>query len=86
MCKSYSARNSGKNPVQFANELGYKRAEAITYSQSQANMLGIEKVSACIEVLFECDRILKNVSTVDEKILLENAIIKLCEFVKSRNI
>lgn len=80
------AKNSGKNPVSFASELGYKRAESITYSQNEANKLGIEKVTACIEVLFECDRILKNVSTVDEKILLENAIIKLCEIVKSRNI
>ena len=78
------AKNSGKNPVSFASELGYKRPDAITYSQSQANMLGIDKVGACIEVLFECDRILKNVSNVDEKILLENAIVKLCEIVKSR--
>ena len=80
------AKNSGKNPVSFASELGYKRADTITYSQNEANKLGIDKVRACIEVLFECDRILKNVSTVDEKILLENAIIKLCEIVKSRNI
>lgn len=80
------AKNSGKNPVSFASELGYKRPDAITYSQNEANKLGIDKVSACVEVLFECDRILKNVSNVDEKILLENAIIKLCEIVKSRNI
>lgn len=80
------AKNSGKNPVQFAAELGYKKPETITYSQNQANALGIDKVEACIDVLFECDRILKNVSSIDEKILLENAIVKLCEIVKSRNI
>ena len=80
------AKNSGNNPVSFATELGYKRPDTITFSQNQANMLGIDKVKACIEVLFECDRILKNVSTVDEKILLENAIVKLCEIVKSRDI
>ncbi len=80
------AKNSGKNPVAFAGELGYKKSDTITYSQNQANMLGIDKVKACVEVLFECDRMLKNVSNIDEKILLENAIVKLCEIVKSRDI
>lgn len=78
------ARNSNQNPVQLAKELGYKKPEMITYSQNDANSLGLEKVVECLEVLFETDRILKTVSTLDEKILMEKTIVKLCEIVKKR--
>jgi DNA polymerase-3 subunit delta len=85
LCRADAGRRAGKTAPEITEDFGYRHAFRVTGALRDSRRLDAVRLGGALDILVNADLSLKS-ERVDERVLVETAVAKICETLKGEKL